>query len=91
MLRFIPVRARVDGASRGSESASFAQTLEPERIYLADRNFVDFDFIRAVINIDSDVVMRLKSNGPNTEPIEQRPLTQQDTDAGVLSWMSPRA
>ena len=84
VLRFIPVRARVDGASRGSESASFSETLEPGRIYLADRNFVDFGFIRAVIGIDSDVVMRLKSNGPNTQLIEKRPLTQEDTDAGVL-------
>lgn len=84
VLRFIPLGARVDGKSRGSESASFAQTLEPGRIYLADRNFVDFDFVRAVLSIDSDLVIRLKNNGPKIEAVANRPLTPQDSDAGVL-------
>ena len=61
VLRFLPVNAGVGGEEQSSESAAFAKTMEPGVIYLADRNFVDFDFIRAVIKNTSDLVVRLKS------------------------------
>jgi len=61
VLEFLPVKAQVDGSDRGSESAAFAGTLEAGVVYLADRNFVDFDFLRAVLDIGSDFVVRLKS------------------------------
>lgn len=85
VLRFLPVKLRVDGKDRGSESAAFIDTLEADRIYLADRNFIDFDFLRAVLDIGSDFVARLKKSGPNIELLETRELTQQDLDAGVIS------
>ena len=65
VLRFLPVSATVDGASRGSESGAFAATLEAGVVYPADRNFVDFDFPRAVLAVGSDLVVRLKKGGPN--------------------------
>lgn len=87
VLRFLPVKVQVDGKECGSESAAFIKTLEAGMIYLADRNFVDFDFIRAAINAGSDLVVRMKKSGsgPNIEILETRTLTQQDIDAGVLS------
>lgn len=86
VLRFAPASASVDGASRGSESAAFARTLEAGVIYLADRNFVDFDFLRAVLAIGSDFVVRSKKagSGPNVDVSSVAELTAKDAAAGVL-------
>jgi hypothetical protein len=89
VLRFIPLKAQVDGKTRGSESAAFIGTLEAGVIYLADRNFVDFDFLRAVIHAGSDFVVRLKV-GTNTAKVvvsaaaAANTLSNQDVEAGVL-------
>lgn len=83
VLRFVPVAAQVDGADRGSESAAFTQTLQAGVVYLADRNFIDYAFLHAVLDVGSDFVVRLKK-GPTVELAEVRELTQNDRDAGVL-------
>jgi hypothetical protein len=85
VLRFVPLKIQVDGNERGSESAAFIDTIETGLIYLADRNFIDFDFLRAVIHAQSDFVARLKSSGPNVVVTATSPLTQEDRDAGVLN------
>jgi hypothetical protein len=87
VVRFLPIKVQVDGKERGSESAAFIGTLEAGLIYLADRNFVDFDFLRAVLDIGSDFVVRLKKSGsgPNLQVVQTNALTQRHTDAGVLS------
>jgi hypothetical protein len=86
VLRFLPVKAQVDGSDRGSESAAFAGTLDAGVVYLADRNFVDFDFLGAVVGIGSDFVVRLKKGERAIKLlIEQtNELTDQDKEAGVL-------
>lgn len=86
VLRFLPVKAQVDGKERGSESAAFIRTLEPGVIYLADRNFVDFEFLAAVIGRDSDFVVRLKKSGsgPNIHILQTQTLTQEHLDQGIL-------
>ncbi len=82
VLRFVPLAAQVDGGERGSESAAFIRTLEPGVLYLADRNFIDFEFLRAVLGVGSDFVVRLKS-GPNVIVSATNILTSKDADAGV--------
>jgi hypothetical protein len=86
VLRFVPVAAQVDGKGRGSESAAFVGTLEAGVVYLADRNFVDFDFLRAVLALGSDFVVRLKkpAAGPVVAVSATNQLTARDRDAGVL-------
>lgn len=86
VLRFVPVKVQVDGHQRGSESAAFIATLEPGVIYLADRNFIDFDFLRAVVGRQSDFVVRLK-NGASAAKLQVRAqgeLSDKDRQAGVL-------
>ncbi len=55
-------------------------------IYLADRNFIDFEFLRAVIDIGSDFVVRMKTgqNTANVAVAAANALTARDVDAGVL-------
>jgi hypothetical protein len=87
VVRFVPVKAQVDGKDRGSESAAFIGTLESGLVYLADRNFIDFEFLRAVLNAGSDFIARLKKagSGPNVTVCQTLALTQQEIDGGVLS------
>jgi len=86
VLRFVPTKAQVDGKDRGSESAAFIATLEGGVVYLADRNFVDFDFLRAVLAAGSDFVVRLKTgrNTAHVTVLDTNPLTGADAEAGVL-------
>jgi hypothetical protein len=87
VLRFLPIKAQVDGKERGSESAAFSDMLEPGVVYLADRGFADFEFLRKVINLGSDFVVRFKKDGsgPNIDLCQTRSLSPQQTDAGILS------
>jgi hypothetical protein len=85
VLRFLPIAASVDGLENTSESGAFAATLEPGVVYLADRNFMDFAFLRAAIDIGSDFVIRAKANAPNLRVVSEKPLTEADRAANVLS------
>ena len=84
VLHFVPEKWDLSGAGDGSETAAFARNLAPGVIYLFDRNFVDFKFLRAVLDKDSDFVVRLKSD-TKFVAVEDRPLTEQDKAAGILS------
>jgi hypothetical protein len=84
VLRFMSETLRVSGASEGLESAAFADELVGGVIYLCDRGFVDFRFIRAVFAKDSNLVVRLKKD-VIFQATAESPLTQADTDAQVRS------
>ncbi len=86
VLRFLPVAAKVDGQADGSESASFAATVEEGVVYLADRNFIDFEFLRSVIDHQSDFVVRMKKAGagPNLIVLEDRVVDDAGKAAGVV-------
>jgi len=81
---WMPVELSVSGKDEGSEAAAFMDELKSGVIYLVDRNFVHFGFINAVLEKNSDLVLRLrKSDG--FEVRQSLPLTAQDLAAGVLS------
>jgi hypothetical protein len=95
VLQFMPTGFSVSGgfafrggAADGSESAAFAkQVAESELladvVYLCDRNFVDFKFIHAVFDKNSDIVVRLKAD-TRFDATEDRPLSEQDRAANVI-------
>lgn len=74
----------VSGLGEGSETAAMAKLLQAGVIYLVDRNFVDFEFITAVLAKGSDLVLRLQNGKPTFEPERQLPLSQKDIEQGVL-------
>jgi hypothetical protein len=82
---WIPQAMSVSGKAQGSETAAVAQDLLPGAIYLVDRNFIDFEFFRAVLDKGSDFVVRCKENMPNFQATQERPLTQRDRADGVVS------
>jgi hypothetical protein len=80
----LPRQFSVSGNEQGSESAAFKLLIEPGVIYLHDRNFVDFDFIEAVLKAPADLVVRLKSDTGFRVELE-RPLTDADREYGILA------
>jgi len=83
VLHFVPAELDLSGDGDGSESAAFMRKLLKGVIYLLDRNFVDFVFLHAVLEKESDFVVRLKSD-TNFVATQERPLSRQDRDAGVI-------
>ena len=84
VLQFLPATFSISGATDGSESAAFTRDLMAGVIYVCDRNFVDFNFIHAVFNKGSDLVVRLKLD-TRFVVAEERTLNEADREANVVS------
>jgi hypothetical protein len=80
---FYPTDFDVSGKGDGSEAAAFMRSIQSQRVYLLDRNFVCFAFINAVLAKNSNLVLRLK-NGVNFDVESTGPLSEQDRLHGVL-------
>ena len=78
-----PTDFDVSGKDDGSEAEAFKRKLQPGCIYLYDRNFVNHSFINAILEKDSNFVLRLKK-GVNFEVRETRELTDEDRKHAVL-------
>jgi hypothetical protein len=79
---FVPVAATISGREEGSEAKAFQRQLQAGVIYLVDRNFTNWGFLQAVLDIQSSFVVRLRKDvlfGVQ----ESRPLTEKDRQAGV--------
>ncbi len=85
VANWIPAVVTVSGDDGESEPAAFARDLLPDAVYVCDRNFVEFDFYKAVIDVGSDFVIRARSNAPAYRVERERPLTAEDVAAGVTS------
>jgi len=85
VLQWVPTTFSLSGSDEGSESAAFIKDLVGEVIYVSDRNFADFKFIRAVFDVGSDLVVRLKDHSPNFIVQQENPLTAADRAAHVVS------
>ena len=79
-----PIHAQVNGKGH-SEPAAASRAIEPGVIYVADRGFESFAYVRALLNANADFVLRLTTT-PRFESREDQPLEVDDvTEAGVLS------
>lgn len=82
--RFTPVDCDLSGGDDAGEAKAFIRRLKPGVIYVADRNFVNFAFVNAVFEKDSNLVLRLKKSNSFTIA-SSRELDEQDHVCGVLS------
>jgi hypothetical protein len=81
---FTPADLSVSGEDEGSEAAAVMQRLASGVIYLLDRNFLHFGLLRAILDKDSDFVLRLRKNA-KFEDWRSLPLSARDLEAGVHS------
>lgn len=74
----------VSGMADGSESGAFAGLLSAGNLYVTDRGFVDFCFVKAVTAASSHLLLRLKGN--TAFRVERElPLGEEDRAAGVVA------
>jgi hypothetical protein len=68
-----------------SEPAAVAKDLLSNVLYVLDRNFLEFEFLKALLAKDNDFVLRVKENAPSVAVLESLKLTEEDAQAGVSS------
>lgn len=80
-----PQVVTISGDDGCSEPAAFATDLLRGVLYVIDRNFLDFCFLKQLLARDNDFVLRLRANAPTISVLEDRPLNAQDLEAGVIA------
>ena len=83
VLRGVPVEVTVTEGN-GSETAQLRGTLQPQRLYVIDRGYADYQLFQDIIDADSGFIGRIKSNAVWTV-VEERPLSAAALAAGVRS------
>ena len=84
--RYIPTRIDVtpDGGGEYDERAVLERAIESDRLYVMDRGYAKFVLFNRIVAAHSSYVCRLRDNSAYTVE-EERPLTEDDRQAGVLS------
>jgi hypothetical protein len=84
--RYVPTRIDVtpDGGGEHDERAVLQRTIESDRLYVMDRGYAKFTLFNRIVAAQSSYVCRLRDNSVY-EVVEERPLTDADRAAGVLS------
>jgi hypothetical protein len=84
--RYVPTRIEVtpDGGGEHDERAVLERLIEPDRLYVMDRGYAKFALFNRIVGAKSSYVCRLRDNS-TYEVLEERPLTEADRAAGVLS------
>ncbi len=80
---FTPADLSISGADDASEPAAFMGHLQEGVIYVVDRNFMHFGFLRAVREHQSDFVLRLRKS-TRFEGWRAMPLCARDAEVGVI-------
>ena len=84
--RHVPSRIDVtpNGGGEHDERAVLNRTIEPDRLYVKDRGYAKFKLFNDIVAAGSSYVCRLRDNSVY-EIIEDKPLTEADRAANVLS------
>jgi hypothetical protein len=83
ILRGIPSAAEITKAL-GSEKKSLRKLLKSGMLYITDRGYIDYGMYQAIHDAKSFFVARIKDNS-TFEVVQERPLTDADRAAGVVS------
>jgi hypothetical protein len=79
----VPIDAAITPAAC-SEPAQLRAMLQPGRLYVHDRGYLDHELYRDILEADSSFIGRIKDNGQYTVA-EVRPLSAEARAAGVVS------
>lgn len=84
--RYVPERIDVtpNGGGPNDERAVLERTIEPDHLYVMDRGYAKFTLFNKIVATGSSYVCRLRDNS-TYEVLEERPLSDADRAAGVLS------
>jgi hypothetical protein len=79
----VPLDAAITPAAC-SEPGQLRAMLQPGRLYVYDRGYLDHELYRDILEADSSFIGRIKDNGQYTVA-EVRPLSAEAREAGVVS------
>jgi hypothetical protein len=79
----VPVDVTVTHGS-GSERQQLRQMLQPDRLYVVDRGYAEFQLFQDIVDARSSFIARVQDNVAY-QVVESRPLTAADKAAGVVS------
>jgi hypothetical protein len=84
--RYVPTRIDVtpNGGGAHDERSVLERTIEADRLYVMDRGYAKFALFNKIVSTKSSYVCRLRDNSA-PEVVEDRPLTDADRAAGILS------
>ena len=84
--RYVPTRIDVTPTAGGphDERAVMSRVVESDRTYVMDRGYAKFDLFNQIVDCGSSYVCRIRDNSV-FEVLEDRPLSDADRDARVLS------
>src|SRR5665213_2788035 len=80
-----PQVVTISGDDGISEPMSFAPDLLSGVLYVIDRGFLEFDFIRRLEEKNNQFVLRVRANAPAARVIETRVLCARDLEQGVIA------
>src|SRR5665213_1601723 len=80
-----PQVVTISGDDGISEPMSFAPDLLSGVLYVIDRGFLEFDFIRRLEEKNNQFVLRARANAPAARVIETRVLCARDLEQGVIA------
>jgi hypothetical protein len=81
VLRGVPVEATLT-AGNASETAQLRATLEPQRLYVIDRGYAEYQLFQDILNAGSGFIGRIRDNAVWTV-VEEHPVSDQARAAGV--------
>jgi hypothetical protein len=86
LVRGVPTRCDVTGNGGGEddERAVLERTIEADRLYVFDRGYAKFALFNRIVKAESSYIGRLRDNSAY-EVLEEKPLTDADRAAGILS------
>jgi hypothetical protein len=85
VANWTPQVLSISGDDGISESAAFAKDLLSGVLYVVDRNFVNFQFLKALLAKDNDFVLRVHRDVPLVRIISTGVITPEDIEAGVVA------
>jgi hypothetical protein len=87
-LRYCCARGTMEGLEingKGtSETTAARRNIEAGVLYIADRGIFSFAYVQALLDAPADFVLRIKTS-QRLEVLEERPLSEQQKAAGVIS------
>ena len=83
VLKGVPVKATITEGN-GSEKDVLEANLQAGRIYVLDRGYAKYRLLQAILDHDSSFVCRIQDNSVVAEVIEERSLSPEAQEAGVV-------
>lgn len=82
VFKAVPCHATITDGN-GNEKKQLHAALQPDRLYVVDRGYAEYQLFQDIIDAQSSFIGRIRDNAVY-KVVEERPLSQDAKDAGVV-------